>query len=117
MRPDRLQDKERSARLSQKGKVSLCAFLDSGTTLEHSRSSEQRWGCASQKACTASDIPNLQSELIEKGTSHSNLQHRAVVRCVRFTDISKSFPEYMFFSSQPDLKMLQQHLEKDRHQD
>lgn len=97
MRPDRLQDKERSARLSQKGNVSLCAFLDSGTTLEHGRSSERRRGCASQKACTASDIPNLQSELIEKGTSHSNLQHGAVVGCVRSADISKSFPEYMFF--------------------
>lgn len=34
MRPDRLQDKERSVRLSQKGNVSLCAILDSGTTLE-----------------------------------------------------------------------------------
>lgn len=66
MRPDRLQDKERSARLSQKGNVSLCAILDSGTTLEHSGSRERRRGCADQKARTESDIPNLQAKRIKK---------------------------------------------------
>lgn len=67
MRPDRLQDKERSARLSQKGNVSLCAILDAGPTLEHSRSRERRRGCAGQKARTASDVPSLQSKRIEQG--------------------------------------------------
>lgn len=66
MRPDRLQDKERSARLSQKGNVSWCAILDSGTMLEHSGSRERR-GCAGQKARTESDIPNLQLKRFEKG--------------------------------------------------
>lgn len=67
MRPDRLQDKERSARLSQKGNVSLSTIQDSGTTLEHSESREQRQGCAGKKAHTKSDICNLQSKRIEKG--------------------------------------------------
>lgn len=67
MRPDRLQDKERSARLSQKGNVSLCAIRDSGRRLEHSGPRERQRGCAGQKARTESDIPNLQSKRIEKG--------------------------------------------------
>lgn len=112
MKPDHLQDKERSARLSQKGNVSLCAILDLGTTLEHSRSREQwQQDCAGQKARTESDIPNLQSKWIKKGTSHSNAQNQDLVGCLRSTDNSESSPEYGFFSSQPALKTPQRHLD------